>query len=103
MKKPNSSFKAGRLVCRLCKTGLKDRTQEHTEFIRSLKKSPCVDCGKSYPFYVMHFDHLRDKKRGLSDMKTASKETILKEVSKCELVCANCHAERTYQRSTKCP
>lgn len=29
---------------------------------------------------------------------TKSWDTVLKEIAKCELVCSNCHKERTYQR-----
>lgn len=28
-----------------------------------------------------------------------SEERILAEIAKCDLVCANCHAERTHQRA----
>jgi hypothetical protein len=60
----------------------------------------CTDCGIAYPHYVMQFDHLRDK---LFDVSTAvtrklSVAKLLAEVAKCELVCANCHATRTYLR-----
>ncbi len=79
----------------------KDRERKYsgTEFIRKLKDAPCTDCGIKYPYYVMHFDH-RDpklKRRSLAVMSTYSKETIMTEVAKCDLVCANCHAKRTYE------
>ena len=67
--------------------------------IRAAKDKPCADCGKKYPFYVMQFDHLEDKLGGIS--KLMSNRQIAKariEIAKCEVVCANCHAERTYQR-----
>ena len=32
-------------------------------YIRELKeKSPCRDCGKFFPYYVMDFDHVRGRK-----------------------------------------
>ena len=68
------------------------------QIIREIKNNPCVDCGQRYPFYVMHFDHLRDKKQLISRMTTYSTEDLLREIEKCEVVCANCHAERTWQR-----
>lgn len=67
----------------------------------SLKNKPCTDCGKSYPHYVMQFDHTEgDKEDCVSVLvgKSKSKKTILDEIAKCELVCANCHAERTFRR-----
>lgn len=71
-------------------------------WIRELKESnPCLDCGISYPWYVMDFDHVTGKKSGnISKMVATSvaKEKLLEEISKCELVCANCHRERTFTR-----
>jgi hypothetical protein len=72
------------------------------DYIKNIKESnPCMDCGKSYPFYVMHFDHIYDKNGSVSDLSRASSsiERIQKEIDNCELVCANCHAERTYSRA----
>lgn len=67
--------------------------------IQKLKDSPCVDCGETYPYYVMQFDHVRgDKIRHVSKMVLFSPDTILAEIAKCDLVCANCHAVRTFLR-----
>ena len=70
------------------------------EFVNSLKNKPCADCGICFPTFVMDFDH-RDKStkegsiaRAIRDMW--SKQKILKEMEKCDLVCANCHRIRTY-------
>ena len=49
----------------------------------------------------MQFDHLNtlDKVKEVSSLtSTGTLESVKKEISKCELVCANCHAERTYRR-----
>lgn len=35
-------------------------------YIRKVKNKPCVDCGIIYPYYVMQFDHIRDKKYHVS-------------------------------------
>jgi hypothetical protein len=51
----------------------------------------------------MEWDHVRGEKiRSVSEMcnRMCSKETILTEIAKCELVCANCHAVRTFNRRT---
>lgn len=77
------------------------KRQEISEFVRELKDNqPCADCGVRYPYYVLHYDHLGDKAECVSILKAqgATKERILEEINKCELVCANCHAERTHQR-----
>jgi hypothetical protein len=62
-----------------------------------LKSAPCTDCGVQYPPYVMQFDH-RDPAMKLINVGRASWtwERVLEEVAKCDLVCANCHMERTY-------
>lgn len=69
----------------------------------SLKEKPCSDCGVSYPHYVMDFDHLGEKEFSLSNARQGamSKSRILKEISKCQLVCANCHRVRTHNRYTR--
>jgi hypothetical protein len=72
------------------------------DYIKNIKESnPCLDCGQFYPYYVMHFDHIYDKNGSVSDLSRASSslERIQKEIDNCELVCANCHAERTYSRA----
>jgi hypothetical protein len=33
------------------------RRQRLKEHVRKFKDKPCVDCRKSYPYYVMDFDH----------------------------------------------
>jgi hypothetical protein len=71
------------------------RQQERRKWINSLKAFPCTDCKISYPPYVMQFDHLRNKEFQIGEV-WRSKESILKEIAKCELVCANCHMERTH-------
>lgn len=65
--------------------------------IISLKDSPCTDCGGRFPPCAMHFDHLdpSTKKFIIAKKLNTSKENILEEIAKCELVCANCHAIRT--------
>jgi hypothetical protein len=68
------------------------------EIIRKAKAKPCADCGIQYPYYVMQFDHVRGEKSFQIGMSTAAKrlELILEEIEKCEVVCANCHAARTF-------
>jgi hypothetical protein len=59
---------------------------------------PCVDCGKTDPL-VLEFDHLGDRSfdisKGLRDRNWSS---VLDEIAKCEVVCANCHRRRTASR-----
>jgi len=74
------------------------------EYVFLLKaKSPCSDCKQFYPPVVMDFDHLPQfkKTKGIAHLirNTHSMESIIKEIAKCELVCANCHRIRTSSRS----
>lgn len=70
------------------------------ELIRAEKDKPCADCGRNYPYYVMQFDHLADKKYDVANLvnRLVPIERVRDEIAKCEVVCANCHAERTHQR-----
>lgn len=76
------------------------RYQRWQERLAGLKDGPCFDCGVKYPPYVMDFDHRPGevKLSGIADMHTASEEALATELLKCDLVCANCHRERTWGR-----
>lgn len=70
-------------------------------WILSLKAGlPCTDCGRTYPLAVMQWDHLpgRVKVADVSAMALYTREEILAEIAKCELVCTNCHTIRTGMR-----
>lgn len=65
--------------------------------IEYLKSNPCVDCGE-IDIMVLEFDHREPLlKRGsrISNFYGSSLETLKKEIAKCDVVCANCHARRT--------
>lgn len=80
----------------------KELRTKRLEFVNSLKNKPCTDCGIKYPPYVMEFDHLGNEKKfkeiSVMVRQTYSEERILNEIKKCELVCSNCHRQRTYDR-----
>jgi hypothetical protein len=66
------------------------------------ESSGCVDCGINNHI-ILDFDHLHDKKYNISRMihDGFSWAAIKKEISKCEVVCANCHRIRTHNRLTQ--
>lgn len=80
------------------------RRERLKQEIQSLKRGPCVDCGRHYPPVVMDFDH-RDPSVKLGSISslahrgTLSLDRLLTEIAKCDLVCANCHRLRTHARS----
>lgn len=79
---------------------VKRSVQKKKDAINKIKEaSPCTDCGIKYPYYVMDFDHIRDKSFGISKMSwRSSLKNIMAEIDKCELVCSNCHRIRTQAR-----
>jgi hypothetical protein len=83
-------------MTRVKKQGRKIRTavQQYKE------KTPCADCGKCFPHYVMDFDHVRGEKIGnVADIINRNcSGGVWDEIAKCELVCANCHRFRTHAR-----
>lgn len=82
----------------------RDKYMRRRAVIDEAKDKPCMDCGVKYPSYVMQFDH-RDpatKSFGIGPRGTGrSVEALLAEIAKCDVVCANCHAERTHQQRLK--
>lgn len=88
---------------------VKDRAKAFTkkarirnrEVVVQAKARPCADCGVSYPSWVMQFDHIADDKEGaVANLSGAGVglDRLRAEIAKCEVVCANCHAERTHAR-----
>ena len=78
------------------------RKQEFLAWYWAMKESlPCTDCGRTYHHAAMTFDHLPGHEK-LGDvgylMRFASRQLVLDEIAKCEPVCANCHAVRTFTR-----
>ncbi len=73
------------------------------EYLREIKNKPCLDCGIQYPFYVMEFDH-RDpnaKLRGVTKLvNNCNMKKLTEEIEKCDVVCANCHRIRTWNKET---
>ena len=68
------------------------------EIKKKAKDKPCADCGIKYPHYVMQFDHVRGEKViaiGSATARIRSATALLQEIAKCDVVCGNCHAERT--------
>lgn len=83
-------------TARLQSAGIRSRNQAT---IRAAKAKPCADCEIEYPFYVMDLDHVRGKKLvAVGHIGPCSIEKLLAEIAKCDVVCSNCHRERTFRR-----
>ena len=59
----------------------------------------CSRCGYNKSPYALEFHHIKDKEQDIASMlkQGLSIGNITEELSKCILLCANCHREVTYQ------
>ena len=74
--------------------------QRRKRLLDSFKDAPCLDCKQRFPPECMDFDHVRGEKLSqVGAMRSWAIVKILKEVAKCEVVCANCHRIRTKRQS----
>ena len=89
--------------CKLCGNAYRRNRQiEVFNEIASIKtEKGCELCGYSKPSAALHFDHIdpSEKYMQISTMisQMKSKELIYKEIEKCRVLCANCHAEVTWE------
>ncbi len=88
-------------VCKNCiNTYRRGKQRDMRKWVVSLKKiGKCSNCGIK-DHRVLDYHHKFGKSYNIADgaNRCYSKEDILNEISKCELVCANCHRMRTHKR-----
>jgi hypothetical protein len=74
------------------------RAERTALLIEFFQEHPCADCGQCDPV-ILEFDHIGRKEftigRAMVDRNWSA---ILDEISRCEVVCANCHRRRTALR-----
>lgn len=73
------------------------KRENQRRLLELLSHESCSDCGEQDPV-VLDFDHVRGRKiKAVSKMVVDgnSWDTILKEIAKCEVRCANCHRRKT--------
>lgn len=99
----NSFAKNGngsRSICKDCQnTRVREGQHKTRDYIQSLKKR-CNRCGYDKCVEALEFHHKNreEKDNNISHyskrlFSPATKELIDNEVSKCEILCANCHRE----------
>lgn len=74
------------------------RRKATRKLLDAIKNVPCMDCGGTFHPAAMQFDH-RDpstKVANVGQMTNHSLQKVMEEVAKCDIVCANCHAIRTW-------
>jgi len=60
----------------------------------------CEECGENHPATLdFHHENPNEKEYGISQMVhlTCSKNKIIEEISKCKVLCANCHRKVHYK------
>lgn len=64
----------------------------------NLKGGCCNKCGYNRNYAALHFHHLRDKSFPLDSRNIGNRslKSLLIELDKCILLCANCHMEEHY-------
>jgi hypothetical protein len=81
---------------------LEQKKRWHASFrarYQDLKRGPCADCGRAFPPVVMTFDHRPGTTKLAEVAKLAQRRNrrlLMDEIAKCDLVCANCHALRSW-------
>jgi len=85
----------------LYKAQKRHRIKVREKLLSFLCEKACVDCGEKDPV-VLDFDHsdISTKFKSVSQMLSGhySWESVLSEISKCQIRCANCHRRRTYKQ-----
>ena len=71
------------------------------ELLRQLKDNkPCADCAILHRHFALDYDHITGTKiMAVSILANRGQiNKMLREIAKCQLVCATCHRYRTFNR-----
>lgn len=86
-----------RSVCKACHNHLRmERIRKYKEIAVNSKGGKCKKCGYDKCIGALEFHHKDPKKKdpNWKTIHSCSLDRILKEIKKCELLCANCHREK---------
>ena len=75
--------------------------REQTALMQKLRDVPCSECQQRFPFFAMDFDHRDPAEKSFEMTRMLGRlatERLLEETTKCDIVCANCHRNRTHLR-----
>jgi hypothetical protein len=83
--------------CKNCQT-VKDNSRKEEIILKVVGSYSCKLCGYNKCKQALEFHHLDPtlKEYRIADLITHKEDTIIKELEKCILVCANCHREIHY-------
>jgi hypothetical protein len=78
------------------------RREQRIEWLSAYKlQRGCTDCGYKAHAQALDFDHLPDFEKRFTisgGVTSRSMDDLVEEISRCEVVCANCHRVRTAAR-----
>jgi len=80
--------------CKDCQT-IQDQVRKEDIILRIIGAYSCKLCGYSKCKQALEFHHIdpKIKEYSITNLNTHREDTIIKELEKCILVCANCHRE----------
>lgn len=74
------------------------KRQKVQNFVTRVKlRYGCRLCGYKKCGAALHFNHLSQDQKKINVSKCRTFESVKKEMRKCEILCANCHAEKTIE------
>lgn len=79
---------------------VRDYAAKRREALQAMKVTAgCSECGYNAHACALHFDHRdpAEKSFTISQDPKRAWASILAEVAKCRVLCANCHAVKTYR------
>lgn len=82
----------------------KKSNEKMVKWYNDLKSSlKCQQCGEDHPA-CLHFHHRspEEKEFNISSNVKTGKTKLLKEINKCDVLCANCHAKVHYNERKQC-
>ena len=77
-----------------------ERKRKAGKILASIKNRPCMDCEGYFNPWQMDFDHREPCKKSFTIGRCTNYriDKLLEEIKKCDVICSNCHRERTYNR-----
>lgn len=73
-----------------------ERKEQSVGLVQQAKQRPCCDCGGCFHPDAMEFHHRDESTKdfALNRAKSYGLDRVIKEITKCDLLCANCHRTR---------
>jgi len=75
------------------------------DLLKAAKRGPCMDCSGRFHPDAMDFDHREGSQKEVCVSKAVKggPAALMREIAKCDLVCACCHRVRTANRLAGLP